>query len=156
MSTLVKKTFDPTSPHFYASIFTVALSILAAVNIQFNQPVEQLSDSLATTLTTQGVYAIVGIIFVSVLGPIYTAIQKKSIRLIWGSTSTWLYLAKALAAILVLIGIGIPEGSAEQLIAAIWAKDWAAVGAIAAVAILDPLIRWIKQKLSKPPALPGT
>ena len=120
-------------------------------NIEFQQPIDVLADSLATTLSTQGIYAIVGILVVSVLGPIYTAISKKSFMAIWSSVSTWTYHAIAVAAGLTLLGIAVPPGSAEALVAAIWAKDWASVGSIGAMSFLVPLIRWIKSKSQTTP-----
>lgn len=115
-------------------------------NIEFQQPIGVLADGLATTLSTQGVYAIIGILVVSVIGPIYTAVSKKSVKAIWSSVSTWTYLAIAVASGLTLLGIAVPPGSAEALVAAIWAKDWATVGAIGAMSFLVPFIRWIKSR----------
>jgi hypothetical protein len=123
-------------------------------NIEFEQPIGALADSLGTTLSTQGIYAIVGILVVSVLGPIYTAISKKSVMAIWSSISTWTYLSIAIASVLTLLGIAVPPGSAEALVAAIWAKDWATVGTIGTISFLVPLIRWIKSKSL--PATPTT
>lgn len=142
--------FDSSSPHFWAMLFQAGLAVFAMFNIQFPQPIGELSETLATTLTTGGIYSIVGILFVSVLGPIYTAITKKSIKLIWASTSTWIYLGTAVASLFTLFGIAIPSDSVSDLVAAVWAKDWFTVGGMATTLFLVPIIRFIKLKLKKP------
>lgn len=144
------KSFDPKSAGFWATVITAILSAAASGGIEFNVPVGDLANNLVSTFNTSGVYAVLGIIVVNIAGPIYNFMRKK-IPFNWanilGSTTTWVSLGSiAVSALVLFWGFEIPADTPADVAAAIMARNWGLLGSLAAVSILVPIIRWIKNK----------
>ncbi len=141
-----KKAFSATSYHMVFHVILAGLSIFAAFNVQFSMPLIDLADSMATTITTQGLYAVAGIILVSVVAPVYTAIQKKSFKAIWSSPNTYIYLGSGGLSLLALAGLELPSDTPETIVNAIYAKDWGALGGILFTILASIITRYLKDK----------
>lgn len=150
-----KKAFSAASYHLVFHIIQASLAILAAFNVQFSQPISELSDAMATTISTQGVYAVAGMLIVSVLAPVYSAIQKKSFKAIWSSANTYIYLGTGGLSLLTLVGLELPPDSPEIIVNAIFAKDWGTLGGILFTLAASIITRILKDKEAKAKANAG-
>lgn len=144
-----KKNFTASNPNFWARLLIFAFSILALIGIKFPSDPTDLATSITTTVSGPGFIAVIGILIVSVIMPIINFVRTKpkiTAANVFGSANFWIYLGSFAFGILVLFGINIPEGTADQIVAAIYEKDWNALFTVATVNILDPFIRWLKDK----------
>lgn len=143
-----KTVFDPKSPGFWATVITAILSAMATGGIEFNVPAADLANQLVSTFNTSGIYAVFGILFVNVAGPVYNFVRKKipfSWDAILGSTTTWVSLGSiAVSALVLFWGFEIPADTPADVAAAIAARNWGLLGSLAVVSILIPVIRGIK------------
>lgn len=149
-----KQVFNAKSPGFlYASIVTV-LTVFAVSGVHFPSPADVLAGDITTTLSTGGIYAIIGVIISSVAFPIYNAVKsglKFSLQTIFASTLTWIALGNVVLSLLALTGLVLPDGTVEQIIGAVQAKDWISLGSLLVTSIIPTIVRWIKDK-NKPAA----
>ena len=147
-----KVNFTASNPNFIARLLIFALSILALIGVQFPTGAEELTEQITTTISTSGFYSVIGLLAISVIMPIYNLIKMKpkiTLSSIIGNPNFWIYAGTFFFGILVLVGINIPEGTAEALVGAIYAKDWAGLFTIALANIIDPLIRFFKDRNAK-------
>jgi hypothetical protein len=143
--TTQKKNFTASNPNFIARIIIFVLSVFTLIGVQFPSSPEAIADNITTTVSTSGIIAVAGILLVSVIMPIYNLVRTKpkiTISTIFGNPNFWIYAGSFAFGLLVLVGIHIPEGTAAELVGAIWAKDWAALSTIAFTNIIDPVIRY--------------
>ncbi len=144
-----KKQFDVTSPGFLYSLIVAVLTIFAISGIRFPTDAGTLAGEITTTLSSGGVFAIVGVLVSSVIFPVYNAIKsglKFNLATIFGSTLTWIALGNIALSLLALYGFVLPAGTLEQIIAAIQVKDWIALGSLLVTTIVPTLVRWIKSR----------
>lgn len=149
MAQLLIKNFDAANPNFWARILISGLGLLAVLGIKFPSNPEVLGTDLANSFTNGGLYAVLGIITISVLMPIYNFVRSKpKVNLVafFGSPNTWIYLVTGAFALLMYFGISIPGGTAEALVGAIFTKDFGGAITIIALNVLDPIIRWLRDK----------
>lgn len=148
----MKQNFDAGNPNFWARLLIFAFSVLALIGIEFPDTPTNLAIEITTSLSTSGFISVIGILAVSVIMPIYNFIRsgaKVSLVSLLSSPNFWIYFASFVFGIAVLYGIKIPSGTSEQLIGAIYAKDWTSLFAIAIANIVDPIVRWMKDKKNK-------
>lgn len=141
--------FNASNLNFWARLLIFFFSVLALIGIKFPDTAEAMATSITTSLSGTGFVAVIGILVVSVIMPIYNFIKTKpklTAAAIFGSPNFWIYVLSFAFGIAVLYGIKIPEGTAEQVIAAIYQKDWSGLFTIAVVNIFDPIIRWFRDK----------
>jgi len=141
----VKKNFSATNPNFIARLMIFGLSILTIIGVQFPESPEMITDKITTTISTSGFVAVAGILLISVLMPIYNLVKTKpkiTLSTIIGNPNFWIYAASFALGLLVMIGINIPDGTAAQLVGAIYAKDWGALVTLAFANIIDPIVRY--------------
>lgn len=146
---IAKKNFDATNLNFWARLVIFVLGLLATLGVKFPADPVSLGTDIVTTLTTGGWYAVLGLMAISVIMPIYNFIRSKpklSLAAFLGSPNTWLYLATFLVGVTIVLGIKVPEGTGEAIVGAIYAKDWSGLISIMAMNILDPFIRWLRDK----------
>ncbi len=144
-----QKKFDAGSPGFLYSIVVLALTVFAVSGLNINP--DETAREIVTSLSNGGVYAIIGIIASSVIFPIWNFFKrggKVTLKVVFGSVLTWVALGNALFAVIALTGFTIPEGTVEQIVGFIQAKDWTSLIAIVFANVLNPLIRFIKDKRS--------
>lgn len=140
-----KKAFTASNPNFIARLIIFVLSVFTIVGVHFPSSPEAIADNLTTTVSTSGYVAVIGILLVSVVMPIYNLVKTKpkiTISTIIGNPNFWIYAASFGLGLLVLIGINIPDGTAASIVGAIWAKDWTALLTLAFTNIIDPVIRY--------------
>jgi uncharacterized membrane protein len=138
--------------NFWARLLIFAFSVLALIGIKFPDTPENMAYEITNMLSSAGIVAVIGILAVSVIMPIYNfARTKPNVRLsdVFGSPNFWIYVLSFLFGIAVLFGINIPEVTSEKLVTAIYAKDWTGLIVIAVTNILDPVIRWFRDKKNK-------
>ncbi len=149
-----QKNFDFSSPYFWTAFISFLLSIAAAFGIEFPESPDAVAGQLVTTVNNSGLFAVWGVVAVSIIGPIWAFIQKQksgngkkiTFHDVISSTSTWIAFLSLIFAILVIVGVNIPQGTAQSAVAAIFAKDWGAVLAIGFSNFLNPLIRYLKDR----------
>lgn len=144
-----KKVFDAGSPGFLYSIIVAVLTVFSVSGVHFPDTATALAGQITTTLSTGGIYSIIGILISSVIFPIYNAVKsglKFTVTGIFGSTLTWVALGNVVISILALTGIALPAGTVEQVVAAVQTKDWIALISLLVTSIIPTIIRWIKSK----------
>lgn len=148
-----KPIFDANSPGFLYTVLVGVLAIFAWAGVSFPEKPAELAGDLTTTLSSGGWYALLGIIASSVLFPIYNAYKKKQLTFngIFGSTLTWVAILNIVFAGIALTGFTLPDGTAEQIVYAAFAKDWSSLATIVFGTILPAVVRFIKDK--KAPAV---
>ena len=149
MAQQAKKVFNAASPGFLYTIIVAVLTVFAVSGVHFPSSAEQLAGDITTTLSTGGIYAVIGIIISSVIFPIYNAVRsglKFSLKTIFSSTLTWIALGNAVAATIALTGLVLPDGTVEAIVGAVQTKDWIALGTILVQTIIPTIVRWIKQR----------
>lgn len=143
------KVFNAASPGFLYSLIVAALTILAVSGIHFPSSAEVLAGQITTTLSTGGVFAIAGILISSIIFPIYNAVKsglKFNLSTIFGSTLTWVAIGNMIVSLLLLTGLVLPEGTVEQIVGFVQAKDWIGLGTLLLTSIVPTVVRWIKQR----------
>ena len=149
MATQTKKVFDASSPGFLYSLIVAILTIFAVSGVHFPTTAETLAGEITTTLSTGGIFSIIGIIVSSVVFPIYNAVKsglKFNLKTIFGSTLTWIALGNIALSLLMLTGFALPDGTLEQIIGAVQSRDWIALGTLVVTTIIPTIVRWIKSK----------
>jgi hypothetical protein len=145
----MKQNFSSSNPNFWARLLIFAFSVIALLGVQIPESPAMLTDKIVTTISGGSAYAVIGILIVSVLMPIINFVRSKpklDLYAIIGSPNFWIYFASFVLGCLVLLGIDIPDGTAEQLVGAIFAKDWGGLATVAFVNLADPFIRWWRDK----------
>ncbi len=143
------KNFDAGNLNFWARLAIFAFSVLAMIGIKFPDDPTTMAVDIVTSISTSGFIGVVGILAVSVIMPIYNFARTKpniSLEAIFGSPNFWIYLVSFLVGVAVLFGINIPNGTAEQLVGAVYAKDWIGLFSVAFANIVDPIIRWFRDR----------
>lgn len=153
---LVKTNFSASNPNFWARLLIFVLAIAARFGIQFPSSPEVLGPDIVTTLTGGSLYAIIAILAISVIMPVVNFIRAPSGIKLWdviSSPNTWVYVLTFLLGLLVMKGVPIPDGTAEALVGAAYAKDWAALFTIAGANVIDPFVRWLRDRRNKAAAM---
>lgn len=142
------KFFNPGSTGFVYAVITTALSIFAASGVTFPKVPSELGTELVNSYSTGGVYALIGVIVASVVFPIYNAISAGTFSLkgIFSRNLTWIAMGNIAVSGLALTGFVLPDGTPEQIVGAVSAKDWMSVVSIVALTVGNTLLRLIKQK----------
>lgn len=144
-----KKAFDPKSPGFLYTLVVGALTIFTVSGVHFPDSNDAIAGSVVSSLSTGGIYAIIGIIISSVAFPIYNAVKsglKFNMTTIFGSTLTWVAIGNIILSLLALVGFVLPDGTVEQIVGAIAMKDWVSLGGLVFTTIVPTLVRWIKDR----------
>jgi ferric iron reductase protein FhuF len=143
-----KTKFDPKSPGFIASITYAILAAFAATGIEFPKDPAQIAGDFETTMSSGGIFAITGMLISAIIFPIWNFIKKGGkidARLILSNTTFWVSLVTAILGFAALYGFTVPDGTAEQIVSAMYAKDWGVLLSVLALNILNPLIRFLKE-----------
>lgn len=144
-----KAVFNAKSPGFLYTITVTVLTIFAVSGVHFPTSAEVLAGDITTTLSTSGIYAIIGVIISSVAFPIYNAVKsglKFSAATIFSSTLTWIAIGNIILSLLAIYGFVLPDGTLEQVIGAVQTKDWMALGSLFFTTIVPTVVRWIKDR----------
>ena len=141
--------FNAASPGFLYSVIVAALATFAAFGIQFPATPDALAGSITTSLSSGGVYAIVGVLITSIAFPIYNFVQAKGkfdFKAVFSKVSTWVAWGTAALSAVALTGFVLPDGTLEQVLVAIQAKDWMSLISILALTVGNTLIRYLKDR----------
>ena len=143
-----QKFFVVSSPGFLYSVIVSALAIFAGAGVAFPKVPIDLGAEIVNSFNTGGVYALIGVIVASVVFPIYNAISAGTFSLkgIFSRNLTWIALGNIAVSGLALTGFVLPDGTPEQIVGAVSAKDWMSVVSIVALTVGNTLLRLIKQK----------
>lgn len=149
MNTKQKK-FNAQSTPFLYSMIVAALTILAATGVDFKSAPEDLSGQITTLLSSGGFYAIIGVLITSIAFPIYNFFVaskgKFDIVAVFSKVSTWVSLWNAAFAAIAVTGFTLPAGTGEQVIQAVFQKDWMSLISILALTVGNTLIRFLKDR----------
>lgn len=143
-----KTVFDASSPGFLYSVIVAVLAIFAAAGVHFPDAPAETANEITNLLSTSGFWALIGVAASSILFPIYNAWKKGqlSFKGIFSSTLTWVAIFVLFFDALALFGLKFPDGTAEQLVYAIYAKDWTSLISMFFTVILPVIVRFIKDK----------
>lgn len=143
-----QKFFEVSSPGFLYSVIVSSLTIFAGAGVAFPKVPIDLGAEIVNSFNTGGVYALIGVIVASVVFPIYNAISAGTFSLkgIFSRNLTWIALGNIAVSGLALTGFVLPDGTPEQIVGAVSAKDWMSVVSIVALTVGNTLLRLIKQK----------
>lgn len=144
-----KKIFNPASPGFIYTIVVLVLTLAASIGVVLPQSPELIAGDIIASFSTGGIWALSGILLTSVLFPFYN-LYRQGIKITWGnlfsSTSNWIALGNVAFSAALMFGIAIPVGTVEAIVSAIGVQDWGAIFNIFLLNILNPVIRFIKEK----------
>lgn len=148
-NTTTKAVFDPGSPGFIAAIITTVLTVTGIAGIEYPQAPADIADQLVSTFQESGVYAVLGILVVNLIAPVWNFVRSKQ-KLNWkavlGSTTTWVSLGGVVVSGLLLLNLQIPADSPATIAAAVTTRNWYALGGLLVINVLVPVIRWIKSR----------
>lgn len=151
----MEKNFSASNLNFWARLLIFVFSVLALIGIKFPDSAEGLATGITTALSGTGFVSVIGILVVSVIMPIINFVRTKpklTAASVLGSPNFWIYVLSFAFGVAILFGIQIPDGTAEQVVGAIYQKDWSGLFTIAVVNILDPLIRYFRDLRNSPTA----
>ena len=74
---ILQQNFSAAKPNFWARLVILALGIFTVAGGQFPANPDDLGDQIVTTICGGGITAVIGILFVSVIMPIYNFFSKK-------------------------------------------------------------------------------
>jgi hypothetical protein len=122
------------------------LAIFAASGVTIANP-NDVAGEIVTSLSSGGVYAIIGVVASSVIFPIWNAVQKGAVSFdgIFKSTLTWIAIGNIVFSAIALTGLVLPEGTVEGLVYAIASKDWNALISMVLTTILPTVVRFFKK-----------
>lgn len=142
-----KQVFNASSPGFVYTVLVSALTILALAGVQFPDNPADIALDLSNLLSTSGFWALIGVAVSSIAFPIYNAWKKGdlSFKGIFSNTLTWVAIAVLVFDGLALFGLNFPAGTAEQLVYAVFAKDWSSLISIIVTVIFPAVVRFIKE-----------
>ena len=143
------RAFTSSSPNFLASILIFVLFLLTSLGIKFGGTPDVVAGEVITVFGTGSLITIISIMAISIGMPIYNFFKTKpKINILeWlGSPNTWIYVGTFVVSLLMLLGIEIPAGTPEAIVAAIVNGNWEALVTVAATNILNPLIRWLRDR----------
>lgn len=147
--------FQLNSPGFLYSAIVVVLAIFAATGVQFPKDPHELATSIITTLSDSGVYSLIGIIVSSFIFPLWNFWKqggKITLNRILSSTLVWFAIGNAAVAGIALTGFMLPDGTVDQIIGAAYSRDWGTLIVVIFSNIVNPLIRFLKDKNKAIPA----
>lgn len=144
----MKQAFSLNSSNLWVNIITFILASVALAGVELPANPNSISLDIVNTLNSAGVIAVAGIILLNVANPIYHAFVKSSFdfKAMVGSPNFWVNLGSLIAGLAVLVGISFPDGTVEQIVGAIYSKDFSALALTLFTNVLNPLIRYFRDK----------
>lgn len=147
----MKQTFSWTSSNLITQILTFILSVFAMAGAAFPGGAEGTASEISQTiLSGSGVWAIGAVIVLNLVNPLYHFFVKNKggnkLLAVLGSPNFFISLFSLLSGIAIVAGIGIPDGTGEAVIGAIFAKDWSALAILIFSNILSPIVRYFRNK----------
>lgn len=145
---MAKTKFDPKSTGFIASITYAILAAFAATGIEFPKDPAQIAGDFETTLSSGGIFAVTGLLVTAIIFPVWNFVKKGgkiNAKLILGNTTFWISFVTAILGLAALYGFTVPDGTAEQIVGAVYAKDWGVLLSVLAINVLNPFIRFLKE-----------
>lgn len=142
---ITQKQFSTSSKNFWFQAVLLVLSIAAGLGIKLPSSPELITTDLLNTFSTSGIYAVAGILIVSIIAPVYNFVKSKpklSLTTFLADPNNIVYIVSFAASVLVLLGVAIPDGTAEQIVRAVMVRDWAAIGSVGLSSIIVPLVRY--------------
>lgn len=146
--------FSIKSSNFWVNGLNFVLSVVALAGVALPQNPNSLSTEIVNTLDTSGIIAVSGLLILNVISPIYHAVIKNTFSLkgVFASSNFYIQAGTFAASALVLWGVELPSGTVEQIVGAIYAKDYAGLLIVLFTNLFNPLIRFLKDR--KAPAEP--
>lgn len=144
----MKKLFSLQSPNLWVNILNLVLSVIAIAGVELPQNPNSLSLDIVNTLNTSGVIAVLGLVFVNVASPIYHAVIKNkfSLKNVLASSNFYIQAGTLALAALAYWGLYLPDGTVEQVVGYIFAKDYGSLLGVLFLNVFNPLIRFLKDR----------
>lgn len=148
----MKKAFSFQSSNLWVNILTFILGAVALAGVELPTNPNSISLDIVNTLSSSGVIAVIGIVLINVANPIYHAVIKSSFnfKAMVGSPNFWINAGSLGASLLVLVGLEFPNGTIEQIVGAIYSKDYSALLFVLFSNVMNPLIRWFRDRKAEP------
>lgn len=144
-----KQNFSASSPNFWASLLTFVFSIAALGGVNWGIDPALLSQKITTTLQGGSVWPLVGIIVTNIATPIFYVVKNKSFKLSLRSSNFWIQVATFLFTVGLMYGIEFQVDAVGSIVNAVAAKDWATLAAVGMAAFVNPLLRYLKDRIRK-------
>ena len=140
--------FNAASPGFLYTVIVTALTLLALAGGQFPDNPTDTATDLVNLLSTSGFWALIGVAASSIFFPVYNAWKKGdlSFKGIFSNVLTYVALGVLAFDAMALFGLNFPDGTAENLVYAVFAKDWSSLISILVTVVLPTVVRFIKDK----------
>ena len=146
-----KATFSAKSPNLWINVLNFVLATIAIAGVELPANPQSISTDIVNTLSQSGYIAVAGIVLLNVANPIYYAFIKNSFnfKAILSSSNFWIQAGTLGVSLLVLLGLVIPDGTVEQVVGAIYANDYSGLVVVMFTNIVNPVIRWLKNRNQK-------
>lgn len=143
-----RASFSAGSSNLWVNVINLILSGIAIAGVALPQTPAEITAELSTTLSSTGWIAVIGLIIVNIGSPLYHALVKGpfNLKAILGSSNFWVQAFSLLSAFVASFGIIFPAGTGDQLVGAIYAKDWFSLGFVLVTNIMNPLIRYFRDR----------
>lgn len=143
-----KPVFSWSSSNLWVNLVTFVLAGFALAGVELPENPNSLSTEIVTLVKGGGYIAVIGIIILNVANPLYHAVIKSAFNLkaMLGSPNFWVNLGSLAASAVAAFGLAFPDGTIEQIVGAIYAKDYSALIFLLIANIGNPLIRWFREK----------
>lgn len=149
----MKAVFSTTSSNFWVNILTFILATVALAGVELPTTPDALATDISNTLSTSGWIALLGVIILNVVNPLYHAFARKTfnVKAILGSPNFWVNVASLVFALAVMGGVMIPTGTAEEIVGAIYGRDWTALAIILFTNVINPVVRFFRDRAQANP-----
>lgn len=148
--------FNNKSTSFWVSILTAVLAISATAGIEWPQQPDALASGIVNAVTgPTGYVGLIGIIVTAIAGPVWKYIRKPNkitVAQLFGSPNTWIGIGSAIVALLIMFGIAIPSGTSEQVVGAVYARDYSLLLTVVVTNLLNPFVRYLRDRRSNSPS----
>jgi len=140
------KKFSPNSSNLWVNVLTFVLGAFALGGVDWGMEPAELSGKIVTTLQGGSLWAVGAIVFSNMVVPVFHIIKSKP-QNFWSflsSNNFWVQFTAFALGLGVMFGIGFDVDASGAIVDAVAMKDWAALLGIIFPAVLNPLIRYLK------------
>lgn len=139
------KAFNSSNPNFIAMILVAIFGLAASAGIQFPSDPAALSDKIVNTFNGGGYFALIGVLSISIIMPVYNYIREKeypTFREFFSRMNTITYLIFFVLSLVGLFGIPVIPTNSDDIAVAVYSKDWVSAIGLIFTSLLQPLFRY--------------
>lgn len=149
--------FSKKSAYLWGNIITFLLGSAALVGIQLPASPDQISGELVKLIEGGSLYAVITMVVVNIIVPVFNFVRKGgkvNLLDLIGSASFWIAFGSLVVSIVVSVwGIDIPADTPQSVVGAVFGRDFAMLAFIVVANIVNPIVRYFKDKRNQQAAL---